>query len=296
MNGSMIGFVGLGIMGNPMAVNLLKAGYDLMIYNRTRAKCEPLRKRGAAIADNPTELATLCDVIIMIVTDTPDVEAVLFGPRGLARGLSPGKIIIDMSTISPQATIDFASRLAEMGVEMLDAPVSGGQRGATDGTLTIMVGGKADIFTKCLPLFKAMGKNIHHVGKNGDGQKVKLVNQVICALNILGVVEGMRFANALRLDPAKVHQVVSTGAAASWMLSNLGQAILAGDFSPGFRVALQAKDLRLAVESMRYLGMECPGTELTHSLFNEAVMQGLGELGTQGLFMLWQDRKTAGSA
>ncbi len=283
-----IGFIGLGIMGTPMSLNLLKAGHPLTVYNRTMAKCRPLEEAGAEVAESPAKLAASTDVIITMVTDTPDVEAVLFGPKGVAKSLSPGKIVVDMSTISPEETEQFASRLAALGAEMLDAPVSGGQKGAIEGTLTIMVGGKKEAFTKCLPIFRALGKNIFHVGQNGNGQRVKLVNQVICGLNILAVVEGLRFAKAAGLDLKTVHDVVSTGAASSWMLSNLGRAILANDFSPGFRIVLQSKDLRLARVSMLQLGMKAPGTELTYSLFEEAVKKGLGDLGTQGLIKLFE--------
>lgn len=284
----MIGFIGLGIMGTPMSLNLIRAGYSLTVYNRTREKCEALKEAGAKIADSPADVATSSDVIVTIVTDTPDVESLLFGPDGVADGLSPQKTVIDMSTISPEKTVEFASRLAEMDVEMLDAPVSGGQRGAKEATLTIMVGGKGAVFKKYLPIFEAMGKNIFHVGGNGDGQRVKLVNQVICGLNILAVVEGLRFARKAGLDMKTTHRVVTTGAASSWMLSNLGRSILEGDYSPGFKVALQAKDLRLAMESMRRQNLSAPGTELTYSLFKEATDKGLGELGTQAILKLFE--------
>ncbi len=283
-----IGFIGLGIMGTPMSLNLLKAGHSLTVYNRTRAKCKPLQDAGAKIAGNPAQVAASTDVIITMVTDTPDVEQVLFGPEGVAKAICPGKTVIDMSTISPDKTEKFASRIAGLGAEMLDAPVSGGQKGAVEGTLTIMVGGRKEVFNRCMPIFRALGKNIFYVGPHGYGQRMKLVNQVICGLNILAVVEGLRFAKAAGLDMKTTLDVVSTGAAASWMLSNLGRAILADDFSPGFRIALQCKDLRLARESMLRLGMRAPGTELTHSLFEEAVRKGLGDLGTQGLIKLFE--------
>lgn len=284
-----IGFIGLGIMGLPMSLNLLKAGYSLVVYNRTRERCRAVEEAGAEVKDSPAEVAMVSDVVITIVTDTPDVESVIFGADGVSDGLSPGKVVIDMSTISPDKTVEFATRLAEMDVEMLDAPVSGGERGAKEGTLTIMAGGKEEVFAKCLPIFEAMGKNITYVGGNGDGQRVKLVNQVICGLNILAVVEGMRLARESGLDTKIVHQVVSTGAASSWMLSNLGRAILSDDYSPGFKISLQSKDLRLAIESMHALGMDAPGTELTYSLFKQATEAGLGELGTQGLLKLFKD-------
>jgi 3-hydroxyisobutyrate dehydrogenase len=284
-----VGFIGLGIMGKPMALNLLRAGYSMAVYNRTREKCKFLEEAGAEVKDTPAEVAMVSDVVIVIVTDTPDVESVLFGPDGVSEGLSPGKVLIDMSTISPDKTVDFAIQLQEVGVEMLDAPVSGGERGAKEGSLTIMVGGNEEVYESCLPIFQAMGKNIAHVGRNGDGQRVKLVNQVICGLNILAVVEGMRLARESGLDTKIVHQVVSTGAAGSWMLSNLGRAILSEDYSPGFKIALQSKDLRLAIESMHALEMDAPGTELTYSLFKRASESGLGELGTQGLLKLFED-------
>lgn len=283
-----IGLIGLGIMGTPMSLNLLKAGHPLTVYNRTRTKCRPLEEAGARVAGSPARVAASTDVIITMVTDTPDVEDVLFGPKGVAESISPGKIVVDMSTISPEKTEEFASRLAALGAEMLDAPVSGGQKGAREGTLTIMVGGKKEVFAQCLPIFRALGRNIFHVGPHGNGQRVKLVNQVICGLNILAVVEGLRFAGAAGLDIKTAFEVVSTGAASSWMLSNLGKAILADDFSPGFRVALQSKDLRLARDSMLRLGMKAPGTELASSLFEEAVKKGLGDLGTQGLIKLFE--------
>ncbi len=283
-----VGFIGLGIMGTPMSANLVKAGYELSVYNRTKEKCAPLARLGAEVQSSPAEVAQASDIVITIVTDTPDVEDVLFGTEGVADGLSPGKIVVDMSTISPEKTVEFAERLREIEVEMLDAPVSGGQKGAQEGTLTIMVGGDEEVFQKCLPLFEVMGSNVFHVGGNGDGQRVKLVNQVICGLNILAVVEGFRFAKEAGLDLKTVHRVVSTGAAGSWMLTNLGRAILSDDYSPGFKIALQTKDLRLAAESMHRLGMDAPGTKLTHSLFTQAKKKGLGDLGTQGLLKLFE--------
>ncbi len=275
-------------MGRPMAMNLTKAGHSLVVYNRTAEKCAPLAEAGAEVVDSPAEVAQGSQITITMVTDTPDVRAVVFGPGGAAEGLSPGKILIDMSTISPEETVEFAEKLLEIGVEMLDAPVSGGEKGAEEGTLTIMAGGKEEVFEKCLPVLQAIGSNVFHVGGNGDGQRVKLVNQVICGLNILAVVEGLRLARESGLDLKTVHHVVSTGAAGSWILSNLGRAILADDYSPGFKIALQAKDLRLAIESMRRLEMEAPGTELTYSLFSKAADEGLGELGTQGLLKVFE--------
>jgi len=281
-----IGFIGLGIMGRPMALNLVKAGFSLTVFNRTGSKTEPLAAAGAAVADSPAEVARASDVVITIVSDTPDVESVLFGSDGLFHGAGSGKVVVDMSTISPEATVEFARRLTEKGCEMLDAPVSGGEKGAIEGTLSIMVGGKREVFERCLPLFNAMGKTIAYTGQSGNGQKTKLVNQIICATNIVSMVEGLRFARLAGLDMETTLKLVSSGAAASWMLSNLAPRILAGDFAPGFMIKLQQKDLRLVRELLQKTGASFPGTELTYALFTEAMNSGLGEQGTQGLINL----------
>ncbi|MHB8996360.1 MAG: NAD(P)-dependent oxidoreductase [Armatimonadota bacterium] len=281
-----IGFVGMGIMGSPMALNLLKAGYDVTVWNRTRAKCEEARAAGATVADSLPDLASACDLIFICVADTPDVEAVLFGEGGVAEGLAPGKIVVDHSTISPEATVTFAGRVRALGAEYLDAPVSGGQLGAINATLAIMVGGEEAVFAQVRPYFDAMGKNVVYCGAQGNGQRVKAVNQVICALNILACSEGMLFARQMGLDLETVHQVVSSGAAGSWMLSNLGPKMIAGDFAPGFMISLQAKDLGIASDTMESLPAAYEGTELTRRLFSEAVKQGFGKQGTQGLVNL----------
>jgi 3-hydroxyisobutyrate dehydrogenase len=225
-----------------------------------------------------------------MLPDTPDVESVLFGKNGAAEGLAAGTIVIDMSTISPEATAQFATRLRAQKCELLDAPVSGGENGAIAGTLTIMVGGGEQAFQKCLPLFRAMGKNIVHLGATGNGQRTKLVNQMICALNILAMSEGLHLTEVLGLESAKVLQVVSGGAAGSWMLNHLAPRILQNDFKPGFMIKLQQKDLRLAKELIDKLGEDFPGTALTYSLFTQALEVGLGEQGTQGLINLFRKR------
>jgi 3-hydroxyisobutyrate dehydrogenase len=286
-----VGFIGLGIMGQPMAMNLLKAGFSLVVYNRTVTKAQALITAGAKPAESPAAVAAASEVIITMLPDTPDVETVLFGSNGINEGLSPGKIVIDMSTISPEATVKFARRLREKKCAMLDAPVSGGESGAIAGTLTIMVGGDEQSFQKCLPLLQAMGKSIVHLGTNGNGQRTKLVNQIICALNILAMCEGLHLADKLGLDEEKVLQVVSTGAAGSWMLNNLAPHILQEDYQPGFMIKLQQKDLRLATELIKTLGENFPGTALTYSLFTKAVEQGLGEQGTQGLITLFSEER-----
>ncbi|NSW54843.1 MAG: NAD(P)-dependent oxidoreductase [Armatimonadetes bacterium] len=285
-----LGFIGMGIMGAPMARNLLKAGFDVTVWNRTAVRCEPLRDAGATVAADLGELARTVDIIFICVSDTPDVGAVLFGPDGLANDLRCGQIVVDMSTISPAATVDFATRLADSEVAMLDAPVSGGEKGAVDGTLTIMCGGDEAVFETVKPYFQAMGRNIVHCGPTGNGQRVKAVNQVICALNILAVSEGLLLAKRAGLDLQTAFDVVSSGAAASWMLTNLGPKIIAGDWAPGFTIRLQAKDLRIALETMRELGMAPEGTALTEKLFSDAVDE-YGDNGTQGLVRLlgWDD-------
>jgi 3-hydroxyisobutyrate dehydrogenase-like beta-hydroxyacid dehydrogenase len=224
-----------------------------------------------------------------MVPDTPDVESVLFGEKGVWFGLKPGSTVIDMSTISPSATVRFARRLAEQGCEMLDAPVSGGEPGAIAGTLAIMVGGKREVFEQCLPIFRTMGKTITFAGPNGFGQKTKLVNQVVGALNVLAVSEGLRLARAAGLDSQATLRSISGGAASSWMVVNLGPKIIDGDFAPGFSIKLEHKDLRLARELATELGGDYPGIELIFSLFARAVEKGLGNQGNQGLINLWTE-------
>jgi 3-hydroxyisobutyrate dehydrogenase len=283
-----IGFIGLGIMGRPMALNLIKTGFQLTVYNRTAAKCKPLVDGGATSVSSPREVAASSDVVITIVSDTPDVESVLFGIDGVSSGLRDGEIIIDMSSISPSATQRFASRLREQKVEMLDAPVTGGEKGAIDGTLAIMVGGRRETFDKCLPILQAMGATIVYTGESGTGQKTKLVNQLLCAQHIVAMSDGLRFARESGLDLESTLKVVSGGAAGSWMLTNMAPRILRSDFAPGFTIKLQHKDLRLVLEALQEMEGRYPATELAYSLFSEAVAKGLGELGTQGFIRLFE--------
>jgi 3-hydroxyisobutyrate dehydrogenase len=282
-----VGFVGIGIMGAPMAANTLKAGFAVAVWNRTKSKCARLAEQGATVCDSPAEVAEGSDVVVTMVSDTPDVEAVLFGAGGVAAGVRPGSVVIDMSTISPRATVEFGARLKKQSVDMLDAPVSGGEVGAVAGTLSIMVGGEEPVFERCLPVLQAMGRNIVYAGPAGNGQKTKLVNQVVGSLNLLAAVEGLRLAAAAGLDVEKTIAAVGAGAAGSWMLSNLGPKIARGDFSPGFFVRLQHKDLRLASELLAECGLDAPGTELMCRIFGDAVAKGLGELGNQGIARLW---------
>jgi 3-hydroxyisobutyrate dehydrogenase len=288
-----IGFIGLGIMGKPMSMNLIKAGFSLTVYNRTAAKCEPLVAAGATAVSSPREVAECADVIVTIVSDTPDVEAVLFGEEGIWYGRKEGHVHIDMSSISPAETQRYAARLRDQGVEMLDAPVTGGEKGAIEGTLAIMVGGRRETFDRCLPIFQALGKTVVYSGESGSGQKTKLVNQILCAQHIVAMSDGLRFARMCGLDMETTLKVVSGGAAGSWMLSNLAPRILNDDFSPGFMIKLQQKDLRLVREALQEVSATYPATELAYSLFTEAVANGLGELGTQGLIKLFSDQDNA---
>jgi 3-hydroxyisobutyrate dehydrogenase len=283
-----VGFIGLGIMGRPMAQNLLNAGFSLIVFNRTRSRCQPLVQAGAMEVVSCAAVARQSDVIITVVSDTPDVEQVLFGSDGVWDGLTPGKIVIDMSTISPEATERFASKLREKECELLDAPISGGQKGAIEGTLTIMVGGDQRTFINCRPILEAMGKKIVYMGKSGHGQRTKMVNQVVAALTILAMTEGLQLAEKAGLDLSRVIEVVSSGAAGSWMLTNLAPRVLLKDFAPGFMIKLQQKDLRLVRELIKNLGGTFPGAELAYSLFTEATDKGLGEQGTQGLINIYQ--------
>ncbi|MCX6623068.1 MAG: NAD(P)-dependent oxidoreductase [Acidobacteria bacterium] len=278
-----IGVIGLGIMGAPMAAHLIQAGHQLTVCDRA-----PRRIEGATVASTPADAARASEVLITMLPDTPDVEQVLFGTAGAAETLQPGAVAIDMSTISPQATTGFAARLAAQGVTMLDAPVSGGEPGARNATLSIMAGGDRAAFDQCLPIFQKLGRNIVYAGLSGAGQKTKLVNQVVGALNLLATVEGLRLAKASGLDLPTTLSAVAAGAAGSWMWSNIGPKIAAGDFAPGFMVRLQQKDLRLAREFFEQLQLEAPGTALTADLFTKALAQGLGEQGNQALYRLWE--------
>ncbi|RMF64115.1 MAG: NAD(P)-dependent oxidoreductase [Calditrichaeota bacterium] len=286
-----VGFAGLGIMGRPMALNLLRGRCRLTVWNRTAAKTAPLADAGARVAESLQALASSCDAIIIMVNDTPDVEEVIFGENGLHRGLTPGKVVVDMSTISPDATEEFARRLADLGCDMLDAPVSGGDVGARNATLTIMVGGKAEVFDRMLPVFRILGKNITHCGGHGDGQRVKMINQILCGLHTVALAEALSLAKKIGLDPALVHRVVSSGAAGSWALDNYGPRILAGDLKPGFKLAMQQKDLRIAHELTAQFGDLFRGTELAFHLFTRATEKGLGELGSHGLIKLYDESK-----
>lgn len=294
-----VGFVGLGVMGRPMARNLLAAGFPLTVHSRSPGPAQELAASGAVTAGSPAEVARASDVVITMLPDTPDVESVLFGKDGVAEGVAAGAVVIDTSTIDPVATERFAERLGALGAEMLDAPVSGGDRGAAAGTLSIMVGGEAAVLERCRLVLHALGTNVVHVGDHGDGQRAKLVNQVFGGLHLVALAEGLALARALGLDLHRVLEVVSRGAAGSWMVTHLGPRVAAGDFAPGFSVRLQRKDLRLARDAARERGLELPGVALALERFERAEADGLGRLGTQALVRVYgtpPDRLETGSA
>jgi 3-hydroxyisobutyrate dehydrogenase len=278
-----VGFIGLGIMGRGMAANLLRAGFEVCVWNRTRERMQPLLDAGATGAERPAEVARRCGVVFTCVSDTPDVEAVLMGEEGVIHGAAPGTLVVDMSTISPEATRRLAHRLAERGVSILDAPVSGGSEGAARGTLSIMVGGEAEHVARAMPYFQAMGKTITHVGGIGAGQTVKLVNQILVVVTMLGVSEALLLAEAGGLDLEKTLAAVAGGAAGSWMLSNRGPQVIARDWRPGFTIDLQQKDLRLVLESARSLGVPVLGTSLVNQLYTTLQSRGLGDQGNHAL-------------
>ncbi len=278
-----IGFIGLGIMGRPMARNLIKAGFQLAVWNRSRPGIDELLSEGAAEATGPADVARRSDVVITIVGDSPDVEEIAVGGDGLIEGGHSGLVHIDMTTMSPDVTRRIAERLAEADVEMLDAPVSGGQQGAIDGTLSIMVGGREETLERCRPVLEAMGRKIVHCGPSGAGQTVKLCNQIAVALTNLGMCEALVFAARSGIDPRVMIEAVSAGAGTSWQLENLAPRIVERDFRPGFKVAHQLKDLRLAVEAAEKLAAPLPGTTVTQQLFSALTADGLGDEGTQAL-------------
>ena len=278
-----VGFIGLGIMGMPMAHNLIKAGFEVVVYNRTTSKAEQMVSEGAKKVDSPRELADEAPVVITIVSDTPDVESVILGENGVIEGIKPDSVVIDMSTISPRATQRIAARLGEKGVHMLDAPVSGGEQGAINGTLSIMVGGDAEVFERCRPTLEAMGKNIIHVGSNSMGQTVKLMNQILVAGTLNAVAEALIFAQKSGVNLEKAIDAVKGGAAASWQLTNLAPRIIRRDFQPGFMIDLMQKDLNLVMGAARELKTPLPVTSFIQQMYYSLQSAGEGKSGTQAL-------------
>lgn len=278
-----VGFIGLGIMGGPMARNLLKAGFDVVGYNRSREKVDALVADGGQAGESPADVAARCDFVVSCVTDTPDVQQVVLGQGGIAESAHDGLIYIDCSTISPRVTRELHDTLAERGVSMLDAPISGGSWGAQQGTLSIMVGGEREAFDAAMPVFQAMGKSITFCGPSGSGQSVKLCNQVTVAVNLQAVCESLVLAVRSGLDPDVMIEAIKNGAAGSWALSNLGPRMVARDFAPGFMIDLQQKDLRLVAEAARELNLPLPGTAMVSQFLAAMQADGAGREGTQAL-------------
>jgi 3-hydroxyisobutyrate dehydrogenase len=293
-----IGFIGLGIMGAPMAGRLVAAGFDVTVYNRTAARTRPLADAGARVAGSAADAARDADVVISIVTDSPDAEAVLLGADGAVAGATVDRaaarapcLVIDMSTIAPQAARDIGQRLAAAGLPFLDAPVTGGDVGARAGTLSILVGGPLDHLERARPVFEALGKRITHCGPVGAGQAMKACNQILCALNLVGVVEALHLARASGLDLGQVTEALSAGAGGSWALEKLGPRIAQADFDPGFMVRLIQKDLRIVQQIADAAGLPLEGTALAQRAFADNEAHGEGALGTQAMFKVLERKK-----
>ncbi|MBH06454.1 MAG: 2-hydroxy-3-oxopropionate reductase [Phycisphaeraceae bacterium] len=279
-----IGYIGMGIMGAAMAGNLVKAGFEVMVWNRTASKCQPLADLGAAVAESPADMAAKSlDAICINVTNTPDVDEVLFGQNGIAGSAATGLIVIDNSTISPVETQRFAAELAKKEITFLDAPVSGGDVGAKNGTLSIMVGGDESAFDRCSRMFDVLGKSAVLLGPAGMGQVCKACNQIAVACNLIGVCEALALAKKSGLDMTKMIDVVSGGAASSWQLANLGPKIMEGDHAPGFMIDLVLKDLSLVADAAREHKLPLNAVALAEGYFRAAAAGGAGQLGTQAM-------------
>jgi len=283
-----VGFVGTGIMGAPMARNALKAGFPVTVTNRTLTRAEPLAKDGATVVKTPREVAERSDIVVTMVPNTPHVEAAVFGPDGVAAGAREGLLLIDMSTISPTATRELAERAAKNRppFQTLDAPVSGGEIGAIEARLSIMIGGDEADVKRATPLFEALGKTIVHIGDHGAGQACKLANQVAVAINNLGVSEALVFAASQGIDLEKTRQVIAGGAGSSWAMNNYAPKMLAGDFRAGFMIDLQQKDLRLVLDNAFADHISLPGAALVHELYNALQKDGGGREGNHALIKI----------
>jgi 3-hydroxyisobutyrate dehydrogenase len=294
MDKPIVAFVGLGIMGLPMAQNLVKAGFKLRAFNRTPGKARVLVDAGAVECPSPRAAAEGADIVITMVTDTPDVEAVLFGKDGVVEGARPGTLVIDMSTISPDATRAFATRLNERKLELLDAPVSGGDVGARSATLTIMVGGSDVNFERALPVLQALGKRVTLIGPSGSGQATKACNQILCTVTMVAACEALRLAQSQGLDLEKMLHAVTGGAGNSWTLENLAPRILKGDMNPGFMVRLLLKDLAIVDDTARKSNLPLPGTALGVHLLRAVKAMGGDNWGTQAMILAYE--RMAGQA
>ncbi len=294
---SKVGFAGLGIMGRPMALNVMKGGHAMAVHARRAESMRPLAEAGAVTCASPAEVAAKSDVTFVMVSDTPDVEQVILGPGGCSEGAKAGSVIVDMSTISPAATRRIAAALAEKGIEMLDAPVSGGEVGAVNGTLSIMVGGPAQAFERVRPLFELMGKNIVHIGESGAGQVAKSCNQIVAAVTIEAVAEALLLARANGVDAAKVREALLGGFAYSRVLELHGKRMLDDNFQPGFKAALHQKDMRIVLQSAYELGVALPAAALAMQHINALVGSGEGELDSSAIYkVLGRMSKRGGDA
>ncbi|MDJ0862509.1 MAG: 2-hydroxy-3-oxopropionate reductase [Gammaproteobacteria bacterium] len=278
-----LGYIGLGIMGRPMALNLLRAGYPVWVYARRTEALPPLTDAGATVCSSPADVARHAEVVFTNVSDTPDVEQIVLGDNGIIHGAKHGAVVVDNSTISPSATRSMANKLRNAGVEMLDAPVSGGEKGAIDGTLSIMAGGRTEAFERVLPLLQVLGKNVVHVGGNGAGQVTKACNQVVIAQTIAAVGEALILATASGVNPVKVREALLGGFAGSRVLEVHGQRMLERDFEPGFMARLHQKDMRIVLETARELGLALPGAAQVTQYINALVGSGDGELDSTAL-------------
>lgn len=290
LQGYRIAFLGLGLMGRPMCLNLLRAGAQLRVWNRTASVAKGLERPGLLACDTPAQAARQSDIQVLMLADTAAVEQVLFGPGGIVHGANQGALVIDMGTTAVMPTREFARRLADHGIEFVDAPVSGGEIGAIDATLTIMAGGSEAAVARALPLLAALGSSVTHIGDVGAGQVAKAANQIIVGLNIGAVAEALALARSAGVDPAKVRQALLGGFAGSRILEVHGQRMLDGAFRPGARVTTQYKDMRQACELGELLGQPLPATELSKTLFQRLIEQGDGDLDHSALIRLLQPK------
>lgn len=279
-----LGFVGLGIMGLPMALNLRRAGFEVAVYNRTTARGDALKAEGAKVCASPKEVAENADIIFTCVSDTPDVEHVIFGAGGIIQGAKAGSVVVDMSTISPDATRGFAAKLDAKNIAMLDAPVSGGETGAIAGTLSVMCGGKADVFARVKPYFEKMGKNIVHVGDHGAGQVAKACNQIVIAVSIEAVAEAMLLAEKCGVDGAKVREALLGGFAASKVLDIHGNRMLTNNYAPGFKAHLHRKDMGIVMDTAAKAGVALPAATLATLNLDAVIKNGDGELDSSAIY------------
>lgn len=282
-----VGFIGLGVMGNSMASHILEAGYPVLVYTRTKQKAEEILNKGAVWQETVKDLSEKADIIITMVGYPSDVEEIYLGENGILRHAKEGAFVIDMTTSKPSLAKKIAEKAKKKSIHALDAPVSGGDIGARNGTLAIMAGGEKEAFEACLPLFSVMGENIQYQGPAGSGQHTKMCNQIAIAAGMVGVAEAMAYAEKSGLNPEQVLKSITTGAAGSWSLSNLAPRMLKGDFAPGFYVKHFIKDMGIALEEAELMGEEMPGLALAKSLYDKLSAQGEENSGTQSIYKLW---------